>query len=97
MIENSIDAICMQYCNVILDRLANKNLVPSRFSKTRTEHRFGQKGSLSVNLEKAVWHDFESGEGGNLKTLISRQTNLLAKDWLFSEDFILEKNFNTIL
>lgn len=28
--------------------------------------RFGNKGSVSVNLQSGQWYDFSSGEGGNL-------------------------------
>ncbi|ETO10974.1 MobA/MobL family protein, partial [Reticulomyxa filosa] len=30
------------------------------------ELRFGNKGSISVNLKSGLWHDFSSGEGGSL-------------------------------
>ena len=39
---------------------------------TRTELRWGTNGSFSVDLEKRVWHDHETKQGGGTKDLIKR-------------------------
>ena len=62
---------------------------PKVFSQNGSQRRYGTRASLSIDLTKRNWFDHEQKEGGLLKTLITRQTNLLAKDWLFSEGFIL--------
>lgn len=38
------------------------------------ELRYGQHGSLSVDLIKGVWHDHETGEGGGAFDLVARET-----------------------
>ena len=45
---------------------------PSRRHSTRTELRWGTNGSFSVDLEKRVWHDHETKQGGGTKDLIKR-------------------------
>ena len=37
-----------------------------------TELRFGTRGSLSVDVERGVWRDHESGEGGGVLALVQR-------------------------
>ena len=52
--------------------------------------RFGNRGSLAVDTKKGVWHDHETGEGGGVLALISRErrvTNGEALDWLRAEGF----------
>lgn len=58
------------------------------FSK-KNEYRYGNKGSFAVNLSSGLWHSFETGEGGNLFTLIQQEKGLSNfKDVLdFSIDF----------
>ena len=54
------------------------------------ELRFGNRGSLSVDTKRGVWHDHESGEGGGVLALISRVRGLTkgqALDWLRAEGF----------
>jgi RecA-family ATPase len=53
-------------------------------SKPR-ELRFGARGSLSVNLDKGIWHDHEASAGGGVLDLIRRETgaeNGAAIEWL---------------
>jgi hypothetical protein len=47
---------------------------PNAALSSKTELRFGTRGSLTVDLEKGVWYDHESGEGGGLLGLIARET-----------------------
>ncbi len=52
--------------------------------------RFGNRGSLSVDTKKGVWHDHESGEGGGVLALIRRErevSNGEELDWLRGEGF----------
>jgi hypothetical protein len=54
-------------------------------SKKGREWRYGSRGSLCVDLQKGVWADHETGEGGGLLDLIERQTGLHEGerwDWL---------------
>ncbi len=36
-------------------------------SESKTEMRFGRKGSVSVDLREGLWIDFETGQGGKLR------------------------------
>ena len=49
---------------------------PNRAMSSRTELRFGTNGSLSVDLRKGVWKDFESDEGGGVLDLVQRGTGI---------------------
>lgn len=58
---------------------------PNRELSTRKELRWGNRGSLSVDLEKDCWHDHEAGTGGGVLDLIRRETGRDARgaaDWL---------------
>ena len=58
---------------------------PNQALSSRTELRWGNRGSLSVNLEKGCWHDHETGEGGGPLQLITREKGFTGKalfDWL---------------
>lgn len=47
------------------------------------ELRYGNKGSLSVDLQKGTWFDYENNEGGGVLDLIRREANCLDPiDWL---------------
>jgi hypothetical protein len=45
----------------------------NRAMSSRTDWRFGKKGAFSVDPDQAVWHDFETGEGGTVSALIGRR------------------------
>jgi RecA-family ATPase len=47
---------------------------PNRAMSSKTELRFGTRGSLSVDLKKGTWYDHEVGEGGGALDLITRET-----------------------
>ncbi len=42
--------------------------------------RFGNKGSVSVNLINGQWYDFKSGEGGSLFKLYNKTGNVLERN-----------------
>ena len=46
---------------------------PNPLLSRRTELRYGRHGSLSVDLTRGVWTDFEAGEGGGLLDLVMRE------------------------
>jgi RecA-family ATPase/5S rRNA maturation endonuclease (ribonuclease M5) len=60
----------------LLDRELNKSL------SNPNELRFGHKGSLSVDLKKAVYQDHETGSGGGMLELIKEQTGDEPLTWL---------------
>ena len=49
---------------------------PNRKLSSKTELRFGGRGSLSVDLGTGVFFDHESGEGGGTLDLIAREKGL---------------------
>jgi AAA domain len=58
---------------------------PNKKLSTKDELRFGSHGSLSVDLDKAVFHDFETEAGGGFLELIERAKGLKGReaiDWL---------------
>jgi hypothetical protein len=62
--------------NDILGR-ANESL------SSRTQLRYGKKGSRIVNIsgnEAGKWYDFESGKGGNIYNLVMEERNCSFKD-----------------
>ena len=64
---------------------------PNRKLSTKTNLRFGNHGSLSVDLAKGVWADHETATGGGVLDLVDREKGLRGQDairWLESEDFL---------
>src|SRR4051794_4817594 len=65
---------------------------PNRAMSRRNEDRYGRNGSLVVHTggsRKGRWKDFETGEGGDLLSLIRREKGLSfsgAIDW--ARDFL---------
>jgi hypothetical protein len=52
--------------------------------------RWGNNGSLSVDVRKGVWHDYENNTGGGVLDLITRQTGLTGAErfqWLEEHGF----------
>lgn len=47
---------------------------PNKAMSSKTELRFGARGSLSVDLEKGTWFDHEANEGGGTLDLVTRGT-----------------------
>jgi len=50
-----------------------KHYLGEPFSKSDREWRYGNKGSLSINLDNNVWFDHEADEGGGVVDFIKRQ------------------------
>ena len=46
---------------------------PQQIIRSKREWRYGSRGSFCVNLEKGLWSDFETGEGGGVVTLVMRE------------------------
>ncbi len=46
---------------------------PNRKLSSAAEYRYGSKGSLKINMNKGLWHNFETGESGNLFSLIKNE------------------------
>ncbi|MDD9980873.1 MAG: toprim domain-containing protein [Gammaproteobacteria bacterium] len=63
-------------------------------SCTRTELRYGRKGSLSVDVVRGRWHDFETGEGGGVLDLVTRErgSRAAALAWLEAEGFVAQRD-----
>jgi len=62
---------------------------PNEALSTKTELRFGNKGSLSVDLAKGTWYDHEAGAGGGAIDLVRRYApNEPPIDWLRREGLI---------
>ncbi len=58
---------------------------PNRTVSSKTALRFGNKGSLVMNVsgtKAGLWKDFESGEGGNIFHLVQREKGLNFKESL---------------
>jgi predicted P-loop ATPase len=55
---------------------------PNRKLSNGNELRFGARGSISVDLIKGTWFDFETNEGGGVVALIERETKGDAGEWL---------------
>lgn len=66
---------------------------PNPALSTRTEFRYGSRGSLAVHVagpRAGTWRDHEAGEGGGILALIGRQTgqhNGAAVEWLRAHGF----------
>jgi RecA-family ATPase len=63
---------------------------PNRAMSSKTELRYGARGSLSVDLAKGTWFDHEIGVGGGALDLITRETGLTEKarsEWMDEHGF----------
>jgi hypothetical protein len=64
---------------------------PNKNLSTKLESRYGNNGSISVDLKKAVWRDHEESIGGGVLELIRAYTGLSGQDgmkWLEEKGFI---------
>ena len=63
-------------------------------SATRTELRYGRRGSLSVDIERGRWRDHEAVEGGGVLALVERErgSRAAALAWLEAEGFIGQRD-----
>ncbi len=57
-------------------------------SQTATELRYGNKCSLSIDLQKGTYFDHEAGQGGGLLDLIKAKTGEEPQTWLEEHHFI---------
>jgi hypothetical protein len=67
---------------------------PNAKLSSGTELRYGHHGSLSIDLAKGVWRDFERGSGGGVLDLIRDKTGLDGRDaldWLDSQGLAVER------
>lgn len=53
---------------------------PNKSLSSKTELRFGNKGSMSVDLEKGTFYDHSESEGGGVLWLVERETGKKGKD-----------------
>src|SRR5262245_61157851 len=60
---------------------------PNRHLSSRTELRFGHRGSLSVDLTKGTWFDHEANEGGGVVDLLKREDIAEPHEWLKQHGF----------
>lgn len=66
----------------VLEKILGK---PNQRLSSAANWRYGKKGSLSVQLsgeKRGLWHNFETGESGNLLQLIQKETGLPFKETL---------------
>ena len=66
---------------------------PNRALCKMHELRWGERGSFSVDTQKGVWRDHETGEGGGTLDLVKREVpsctdNAAAAQWLEDNEFI---------
>ena len=60
---------------------------PNAALSSRGELRYGRRGSLSVDIERGRWFDFEAGSGGGVLDLVRQERQCdtaAAMDWLTS-------------
>lgn len=63
---------------------------PNRSLSSKTELRYGNGGSRSVDLEKGTWYDHENGTGGGVVAMVERETGQKGRDavrWLEEHGF----------
>jgi hypothetical protein len=64
---------------------------PNRKLSNAHELRWGSRGSFCVDLQKGVWSDHETGQGGGVLDLITREKGLKGQDrfkWLEDHGFL---------
>jgi hypothetical protein len=64
---------------------------PNRKLSNARELRWGSRGSFCVDLQKGVWSDYETGQGGGVLDLITREKGLNGQDrfkWLEEHGFL---------
>ena len=66
--------------------------------RTARKWRYGRKGSLAIDPNQGIWHDFEAGEGGGVLDLIMRERRCDKKEalaWLRQQELLLERDSPT--
>lgn len=64
---------------------------PNRKFSSATDLRFGTRGSLSVDVTKGTWYDFETEVGGGVVDLIERETKDDPGEWLRARGYVLDE------
>lgn len=102
-VEQKINSVSAQELNLELthqmEALAHRLLgKPNHGFPAGSNLRYGNKGSLSINLKNGLWYNFETGEKGNALQLISAQMGFndfkdslaYAKDFLnYRDDWVM--------
>ena len=71
--DNSADLIaCMEQVAI--------SIWGSPSDRSKTELRFGRKGSVSVDLRKGTWFDHEAGEGGGVLDALKKRMQGIHND-----------------
>lgn len=68
---------------------------PNKALSTRTELRWGKKGSFSVDLQKNVWNDHEDSTGGGVLSLLETYrgySKAEAVEWLQEQGFLEKRD-----
>lgn len=68
---------------------------PNARLSSKTELRYGARGSLSVDLAKGTWFDHELGKGGGTLDLVTRETGLREAErvrWMDEHGFEFERD-----
>jgi len=78
----------MQFSTADVETICRALLgAPNGALSSKTNWRYGKHGSLSIDIKKATWFDWEIGRGGGILDLIARETGKIGKDaiaWLAS-------------
>lgn len=72
--------------NYPIERVA-RDLLGEPKTRTSKEIRYGNNRSLSVNLEKNTWYDYEAEKGGGIVDLISREGIANPTEYLRKQGF----------
>src|SRR5215831_2413486 len=73
---------------------------PNRSMSSKTELRFGSRGSLSIDLRKGTWFDHESQIGGGLLDLVARECHFESREsprWLDDHGFHLPDDDDRVI
>ena len=79
---NEVTRHASSSAEILVERLLGK---PNPKLSTASEWRYGNKGSLAVSMagaKRGLWHNFETGEAGNLLTLTQKSIGLTFRETL---------------
>ena len=63
---------------------------PNPAFSTKDEWRYGNNGSLAIDIAKGTWYDFEANEGGGVLDLVQREKGVQGQDRI---DYLKAKGF----
>jgi putative DNA primase/helicase len=66
---------------------------PNRKLSKGGEMRYNERGSLSIDLKKGTWYDFETGEGGGTLDLVIRELKLKPDDYAAAAQWCEDNGF----